>query len=118
MITQGEWRVVDKPSIGLEVVRFDGTEKPLHERTVICHMPWTDGLNPEVEVVLEDNARLIAAAPLLYESLKLVSQFIDSFNLAISQKHTESEVIGMVDGWTDAIATQMNEAFSKADNKT
>jgi hypothetical protein len=66
--TIGPWRVREYPSRGtnIEWGDDDSVERP------ICHMRWTDGMRPEVELEVAADAKLIAAAPNLLAALRSV----------------------------------------------
>lgn len=72
--TKGPWKVVKRPSAGLSVEwGYDDNEiRP------ICHMRWSDGLNPVTEKQIWTDANLIAAAPQLLEALEEIIAELDN----------------------------------------
>jgi hypothetical protein len=73
--TRGPWRVVDRPSRGLQIEwggNKDGEERP------ICHMRWTDGMCAEVEDRVAADARLIAEAPEMFAALCKILEGFES----------------------------------------
>lgn len=58
--TRGPWRVVDRPSRGIQIEwggPDDDVERP------VAHLRWTDGLRADVNTRVAADAQLIAAAP-------------------------------------------------------
>jgi hypothetical protein len=87
--TPGPWQVRVKDG-GETITAVERERNVRHERVAICQFPWTIRRNGRL-LQSEANARLIAAAPELYEALHRIQQTIDAYNADDSGTTTFAE---------------------------
>lgn len=109
--TSGPWRVVDRPSRGLQIEwggDADGEERP------IAHMRWTDGLRAEVNARVAADARVIAAAPELLAALQEAVRVIRTWHGIGMGKH-EAQAWALYQASPEM--QRINDAIRKADGR-
>ena len=77
--TPGPWKVMDRPSSGLNIEWGDDDK----EVRPICHMRWSDGLNHARENRIKADAQLIAAVPDLLCACRQVAEMEKFWSKAI-----------------------------------
>ena len=73
--TPGPWKAENRPGVGW-IVRWDNPESQ------ICSLRWIGGPHlPEVDRIVEADARLIAAAPDLFEACKRADDIMEALGV-------------------------------------